>query len=507
MTVLDYLAEPSLSFGHGQMLQSAKDGLYLFGPLQRAKAGAQLRLGVIGTAAGIARFDRWVVQIRKFIPALESTSPQHRPFPGFEAIFGVEWPVDPVIKIAITDAQIDSSLYISDRHQAVYGTVDVFAEPIKRYLATEESPIDVWMVVIPERVHKFGRPQISVGKDQRLDPAPNIDKKLAKSLLSAPSLFDEDRVAAIPYYYEVNFHNQLKARLLEGSNRAVVQIIRETTIAPSDFLNARGFPIRKVQDSATVAWNLCTTAYFKSGFRPWKLASVRPNVCYIGLVFKQVNQSKDEDAACCGAQMFLDSGDGMVFRGAVGAWRTGRKGEYHLKTESAKELIKTVVDAYRDLHGAYPSEVFIHGKTRFNKEEWDGFCEAVPETTSIVGVRIRPIAEVKLYRAGSHPVLRGTALLASTRAGYLWTRGYVPYLKTYAGRETPTALRIDIVQGEADLRRVMEDVMSLTKLNFNACIYGDGQPVTLRFADAVGEILTAGPPDIQQPPLPFKHYI
>lgn len=39
----------------------------------------------------------------------------------------------------------------------------------------------------------------------------------------------------------------------------------------------------------------------------------------------------------------------------------------------------------------------------------------------------------------------------------------------------------------------MYDVLNLTKLNFNACIYGDGLPVTLRFADAVGEILTAGP--------------
>jgi hypothetical protein len=68
-------------------------------------------------------------------------------------------------------------------------------------------------------------------------------------------------------------------------------------------------------------------------------------------------------------------------------------------------------------------------------------------------------------------------------------------------------LRIDIVRGEADLLTVMKDVMALTKLNFNACIYGDGLPVTLRFANAVGEILTAGPSGNSTPPLPFKHYI
>lgn len=60
---------------------------------------------------------------------------------------------------------------------------------------------------------------------------------------------------------------------------------------------------------------------------------------------------------------------------------------------------------------------------------------------------------------------------------------------------------------EADLGQVMRDIMGLTKINFNACIYADGRPVTLRFADRVGEILTATPLARNLPPLPFKHYI
>jgi hypothetical protein len=38
------------------------------------------------------------------------------------------------------------------------------------------------------------------------------------------------------------------------------------------------------------------------------------------------------------------------------------------------------------------------------------------------------------------------------------------------------------------------------------CIFGDGEPITLKFADAIGEILTAGPVN-DVPPLPFSHYI
>src|SRR5260370_29325279 len=73
-------------------------------------------------------------------------------------------------------------------------------------------------------------------------------------------------------------------------------------------------------------------------------------------------------------------------------------------------------------------------------------------------------------------------------------------------REVPNPLIIDINKGDADINVVLKDILALTKLNYNTCIFGDGMPITLKFADAVGEILTAGPiKDV--PPLPFGHYI
>lgn len=70
----------------------------------------------------------------------------------------------------------------------------------------------------------------------------------------------------------------------------------------------------------------------------------------------------------------------------------------------------------------------------------------------------------------------------------------------------PNPLTVEIRRGSADIEQVMRDVMSLTKLNFNGAEFSDGLPVTLRFADLVGEILTAGP-ITPHAPLPFKFYI
>jgi hypothetical protein len=44
------------------------------------------------------------------------------------------------------------------------------------------------------------------------------------------------------------------------------------------------------------------------------------------------------------------------------------------------------------------------------------------------------------------------------------------------------------------------------KFNCNTCIFGDGMPISLKFADAIGEIPTAGATK-DVPPLPFGHYI
>ncbi|QOR75926.1 MAG: hypothetical protein IMW88_11565 [Thermoflavifilum sp.] len=49
--------------------------------------------------------------------------------------------------------------------------------------------------------------------------------------------------------------------------------------------------------------------------------------------------------------------------------------------------------------------------------------------------------------------------------------------------EVPNPIFIEINKGEADIEQVFERCLALTKLNYNACIYADGVPVTLRFAD------------------------
>ena len=497
-----YVAEPLLRFGYEQCIDNPKDGLFMFGPLIDERKPAQMRVGVVGTQRGIARFSQWVNKITGYIPSAKPDSVHHSAFPGFEAVFRTPWPSTPVLEIPVSANEISSRIRIADRHRAIYETVSLFEEPIRRKLREDDAEVDVWFVVIPDEVWRLGRPLSKVRVAERLDVGITMNARLAQRLRREPSLFQEDMDAARLYQFEINFHHQLKARLID--TRAVVQVVRESSFGNVDVDE----PVRRLQDPATLAWNLCTTAFFKAGGRPWKLANVRDGVCYVGLVFKKNTLNPEAGNACCGAQMFLDSGDGLVFKGAVGPWYSEETREFHLKADDAKKLITMVVKSYVELHGSPPAELFIHARTRFNDGEWEGFQAGAGDQINVIGVRITRSRDMKLFRMGSTPVLRGTTYEMNRTHSLIWTMGYIPKLKTYPGREVPNPLSVEICRGLADLDVVQNDIMGLTKVNFNACIFADGLPVTLRFADAVGEILTAAPAVTQDsPPLPFRHYI
>jgi hypothetical protein len=501
-----FIREPLLEFGFRQQLEHPQDGLFLYGPVNLSDSPEVIHVGIVGTTDGISLVSRWVTTLMGRIPVQRVDQLHTSPWPGFQAVFGFRLEPKPLVTIAIPASDISNAIRKTNRHEAVRSTVELFENAILEHLRTEERRPDVWLVIVPEIVHRYGRPKVGGPKDST--PSTIMSERAAAPILRGEgSLFPDMANEAQIYLFARNFHHQLKAQLLH--KEVVIQVIRETTIDPTLDLDRFGHPVRSLQEAARIAWNISTTLYFKGArVQPWQLANVRPKVCYVGLVFKEDPSPAKKGDVCCAAQMFLNSGNGVVFRGALGPWRSPKDKQFHLTKGPAKELITEVLKAYVKDHGSPPAELFIHARQRFDDEEWVGFQEAVPSETKLVGVRIRPTQDLRLFRPTTDmPVLRGTAVSMSKREGYLWTTGYIPRLRTYPGFETPKPVLVEINRGEDDLVKVMGDVLGLTKVNYNACDYSSGLPVTLKFADRVGEILTASPKGMQTPPLPFRFYI
>lgn len=499
--ILKYITEPLLTFGNKQKAIDPRDGLMLFGPFDHNKIKGQRNLGIIGPKN---LRDKAIKYLRKLhSPIINSDRVIARPnFPGLETIFDIYVNFENIPQLDVKEESIEEYLRYTDSYQRVHKLVNLYVDKLKLYADKEEMPVDLWLVIIPESIYKYGRPTSKIPKDENNI---NIGLKPKERNSQQLSLFfqkDEDELKEA-YQFEVNFHNQLKAKIL--SSKIVTQIIRESKIAYEDFFTPQQIENEKKFDTAK-AWNIATALYYKLGGLPWKLGDVRKGVCYLGLVYKKTELNSSNKNACCAAQMFLDSGDGMIFRGNVGPWWNPKKREFHLSKQDAFEIISQSLDSYFDRFDCYPNEIFIHAKTYFDDSEWKGFEEAANNKCKIIGVRIRENNTFKLYRQYQYCVPRGTMLQYDETKAFLWTKGFVPRFQTQLGLETPNPIEIDIVRGQSDIDTVCKDILSLTKLNYNACIYGDGVPVTLKFADSIGEILTAGK-NIKTGILPFKHYI
>lgn len=499
--ILKYISEPFLTFGSGQKAIDPRDGLMLFGPFDQMKIMGVKNIGIIGTKELRNKMIKYLKKIHS--PIINSDANIARPnFPGLETIFGISVNFNNIIQIDVKESEINKYLQYTDSHQRVHNWVNLYVNPLTAYAEKEEMPVDVWFVVIPEIIYQFGRPNSRIPKSEE-----NVNvglKKQERSSAQMDLFFQEEKdLLREAYEFEVNFHNQLKAKIL--SAKIVTQIIRESKIAYEDIFTQKQIDGERKFDTAK-AWNISNTLYYKLGGLPWKLGDVRDGVCYLGLVYKKTESDSKNKNACCAAQMFLDSGDGMVFRGNVGPWWNPKSGEFHLSEKDAFEIISQSLESYFNRFNSYPKEIFIHAKTYFDDAEWSGFEEAVKDKSQIIGIRIRENSAFKLYRHFSYCVPRGTMLQYDNLKAFLWTKGFIPRFKTQIGLETPNPIDIAITRGNANIDTVCKDILSLTKLNYNACIYGDGVPVTLKFADSIGEILTAGK-DIKTGVLPFKHYI
>lgn len=504
---LTVLPEPRIEFGAGQCLQDPHDGLALFGPYD-APAGNHPRsipYAVLGTASGVAAFMEWSRLIQGPIiadPVRDAVGPRPLkeklwpPYPGFEAAFASVWPEEPVWVKALDVNMLVTASRDLDPNKRAYELVNIYLEAIRTVVKRDETP-KVIVCVVPEEVWMNCRPE------SRVPEALGVGFKITaqeRSVRRSGQRSLLDPYEPEQYQLSVDFRRQLKARVMEHG--IPIQIVRKSTLRIGPTTKEERRALTPLPDRA---WNLSTALYYKAGAKPWRLADARDGVAYIGIAFRKGD--KEGASACCAAQMFLNTGDGIVFLGQDAPIYSEKERQFHLSRVASARLLKGLLKTYSDLDGRPLKEIFLHYRSEISGDEFAGYREACPEGVRLVGIRVRPDRfSVRLFRPGFWPVLRGTFWKASERTGYLWGSGFKPRWETYDGWEMPVPLRIDIQHGGAQIAQVARDIFGLTKLNYNACRLGTAQPVTIKYSDAVGEILVANPNVAGKKPN-FKFYI
>lgn len=248
--------------------------------------------------------------------------------------------------------------------------------------------------------------------------------------------------------------------------------------------------VRQRRDDASIAWNFFTALYYKAGGTPWRMvrASTDLNACYVGVAFFQTADGKE--TATSVAQVYNQRGDGVVVRGGP-AHRSNEDRQLHLSEPHAYEVLKDALGAYRAEHRHAPARIMVHKTSPFDTAEVEGMLRAADElgldSCELVWVMSDPTT--RLFRTGYHPPRRGTLLELASDHAVLYTRGSVEWYGTYPAMYVPRPIALRAAVIERSLVEVAEEVLALSKMNWNSTRFDGRMPVSLRTARQVADII------------------
>lgn len=515
MIEVEYIDEPLVEFGEKFLCDDPKKGLHVGGFYSTTNYShkSEIHYACIGTKKDLERVQDWIARLSNPIEAKKKVlinddveivdgeildnieeeekhieadeeiqktyeyNKQLNPdFPGFnkESIFKCEFLNTPSNNISVKATDIKKILDSnSTRLEKVDSVIKLYIDAYQLLEDYYETKPDVCFLIIPTNVYK--------------------------------------KLGSVPFGKQhINFRRKLKAKIIEkGHNSIPVQLLLESTV--------KGSKIGK-QDDSMIAWNFSVAQYYKtSSCIPWAITNVDLNTIFIGISFHKVLNAENNKLRSSVAQAFNRDGQGLIITGKQFEWdsRKTKVSAPHLTYLYAKDLIVKVLETYTRVNGTVPKRIVVHKTTAFwdehiNKEyaEANGILDGANEVVKGIEVDLVAIrsTKIKLLRNdGKYPVLRGTFMRLDDFNGILYTTGYVPYYRTFPGVHVPMGLKIELI-GESTLRQIAQEILALSKLNFNNCNYYNSLPITLLFSQKVGEIIQYLSPDTE-PPNKYFYYM
>lgn len=460
------LDEPPLMFGKGGRHIDIKAGLAAHGAfdLGHGTVPVPIGVGLIGTSYTVDRVRDWLESCHDGIASTENNLTELRPrFPGMrDALFGTRLSITDGHTRIVSRHELTRALSGRDK---MHRLVELFLD--HAHDLAERPGINVLIVAPPVEVFTM------VDGSQ-----PETDPPLDDQEADAPE-------------YKVNFHDLFKAQALDLA--APCQIIRPDTYGGgSTRVYGRGRSTERkasLQDPATRAWNFHTALYYKAGGVPWRLVrrAAALDACYVGTsFFKSLDGARLLTSI---AQVFNERGEGLIVQGG-NARIDNRDRTAHLSADDAHTLLVRGLGSYRREHMHMPARVVVHKTSYFDAAEIDGFSQAArDERIDILDLVSVRRAALRLFRAAVHAVQRGTYLQTDDRSGVIYLKGTVPYFRTYPGMYVPRALEFTRDDGATSPLELAKELLELSKLNFNNTQFDSGDPITVRAARRVGDIL------------------
>jgi len=469
------LQEPELEFGTGRHVD-IRFGLMAHGPVDFENSPAsRIRAGIVGSPESIEGVANWIGKCRGEIEAKASNYPYLFPkFPGCNQDTNLKFTVEVGTTSfrEVLDSQIEPLLKNPSRAVAVESVAKLFLAEIE-YLASSQK-VQVIICAPPMLLFKFLAEESGV----------EFKESGAKGDSSeAP-----------------DFHDWLKARAMNAG--VPIQVVWPSTYDETKSLpKTRGRKDkRQLQDEATRAWNFHLALYYKAGGVPWRMSRSATDMTtlYVGVSFYRALEKTRLQTSM--AQVFNERGEGVIVRGGT-AKLCKDDMQVHLDSASANQLMDGALSQYKREHFTMPARIVLHKTSSFDAAEIEGFKSAITKH-SIHSADLLYVshADTRAFRDGVYPPLRGTYINLEDHLHLLYTRGSVEFFNVYPGMYVPRPLRFRSDHLSQSAVFAAQELLALTKMNWNNTQFDGLEPITIRAARQVGSILKY----IDDPRLPYQ---
>lgn len=490
-----YIPEPDLIFGNRNEEKDPRIGLGQFGPFFHQDERTPLesiRVGIIGNKECTKLAQEILTIIEKPTASQKPNRWLFADYPGMNATSKFNCTLKTTENwnaVISDDLELRQLMRIENANVRIGKAVSIYLEKIEAIAQRDDIP-NVIICTLPKPVEMY----CGIGKHTRgaktAKPSPIEKKKLehrSNKQKFIPDFFDESEPKPEINEKGFDFRRSLKGKAMKYG--IPIQIIRESTL--NNVSKYDTMLTNTGEDLAAFSWNFSTALYYKANGKPWRLAKLRQGTCYVGISFFVDKLSPNRDMQTSMAQVFTHNGEGLVLRGTEVSIDEKTKKPYLTKDQS-RILMERALRKYSNSTGNNPSRVVVHKSSIFSEDEQAGFNKAIYglEISQKDFVAIRSGYQwINFIRLGNYPVLRGTLIEITNNEFLLYSSGFSSRLRSYPGHRIPNPLRIEHV-GDSSNEAIAQEILGLTKLNWNTTAFSTRFPITIVFADEVGKILS-----------------
>jgi len=258
------------------------------------------------------------------------------------------------------------------------------------------------------------------------------------------------------------------------------------------------------QQQCRVWWWLSLALYVKRMRTPWVLANLSDDTAFVGLGFSiDRTAARGQHVVLGCSHIYSARGEGLQYRLSKVEDPIIYGGNPFMSKDDARRVGETIRELFYDARMKLPSRVVLHKRTPFLNDEREGLLDGLSGVNQIdmLGIQIdhalryvasRPQRDGSFYE-DNYPVRRGTTVQLDDYTALLWVHGAAtavdPKLNYFQGkRRIPAPLTIRRHVGKTDLKQICDEILGLSKMNWNTFDLYTKDPATLHSSNEIARI-------------------